>query len=126
MTADEIRALRASGYQPYEHYDQNPALKEALDLISSGHFSGGDRELFRPLVDSLKYHDEYFVLADFQSYVDCQQTVSHAWADQRHWSRMSILNTARMGYFSSDRTITDYCRDIWKVKPFPVKLVNLG
>ncbi len=126
LTADEIRALRASGYQPYEHYDQNPALKEALDLISSGHFSGGDRELFRPLVDSLKYHDEYFVLADFQSYVDCQQTVSHAWADQRHWTRMSILNTARMGYFSSDRTITDYCRDIWKVRPFPVKLVNLG
>jgi starch phosphorylase len=125
-TAEEIHALREAGYRPYERYEQNPVLKSTLDLIASGHFSRGDKALFRPLIDSLIHRDEYFVLADFPSYVDCQKKVSEVWADPPRWTRMSILNTARMGYFSSDRTIRDYSRDIWRVKPNPVQLVDVG
>ncbi len=125
LTADEIHALQQTGYRPHEHYEQNQALKGTLDLIASGHFSRGDKALFQPLTNSLIHHDDYFVLADFQSYIDCQQKVSEAWADQHHWTRMSILNTARMGPFSSDRTILDYSRDIWRVEPHSVQLVNV-
>ena len=122
LTAEEIQELQRSGYRPHEHYESNGALKGALDLISSGHFSRGDRGLFQPLIDGLIHHDPYFVLADFQSYIECQAKVSEAWADQDSWTKMSILNTARMGYFSSDRTIADYCRHIWRVEPKPVQL----
>ena len=126
LTADQIHDLRQSGYRPYDYYQQNPALEGVIDLIASGHFSNGDKSLFRPLVENLLHHDPYFVLADFQSYVDCQKEVSEAWADPHRWTRMSILNAARMGYFSSDRTIRDYCRDIWRVEPNPVDLVAVG
>ena len=125
LTTDEVHALQRTGYRPYEYYEQNPSLKGALDLIASGRFSHGDTSLFQPLIDSLLYRDDYFVLADFQSYVDCQREVSRAWADQHHWTKMSILNTARMGYFSSDRTIRDYSRDIWRVAPNPVLLADV-
>jgi starch phosphorylase len=124
-SAREIHQLRQSGYRALDHYEQNPALREALDLIANGHFSAGDRTLFQPLVDSLLHHDEYFALADFQSYIDCQERVSRTWAKPQLWTRMSILNTARMGYFSSDRTIMDYSRDIWRVEPAPVELVDV-
>ncbi|MDH3622902.1 MAG: glycogen/starch/alpha-glucan phosphorylase [Myxococcales bacterium] len=126
LTADEIHELQRTGYRPYAFYEENAALKGALDLIGSGHFSRGDRTLFQPLIDSLIHHDDYFVLADFQSYIDCQEKVSQAWADQNHWTKMSILNAARMGRFSSDRTIRDYSRDIWRVEPHPVQLVDVG
>ena len=125
LTTDEIELLRETGYTPYKYYEQNPSLKGALDLIASGHFSRGESALFRPLIDSLIHHDDYFVLADFQSYIDCQKQVSDAWADQAHWTKMSILNTARMGRFSSDRTIREYCRDIWRVEPNPVELSDV-
>ncbi|MGB8224132.1 MAG: glycogen/starch/alpha-glucan phosphorylase [Polyangiales bacterium] len=125
-TANENQMLRQTGYQPHAYYEQNSSLRAALDLIASGHFSQGDRGLFQPLIDSLIHHDEYFVLADFQSYVDCQKEVSKAWEDPHHWTKMSILNTARMGWFSSDRTIREYCRDIWRVEPRPVQLVPQG
>ena len=75
----------------------------------------------RPLVDSLLTSDDYMLLADFQAYVDCQQRVAHAYRDSAGWTRMSILNTARMGRFSSDRSIRDYCRDIWNVAPTAVE-----
>ena len=125
-TAEELHRAQQEGYHPFTHYESNPALRANLDLIASGHFSRGDASLFRPLVDSLLFHDHYFVLADFQSYVDCQREVSRAWADQAHWTKMSILNAVRMGYFSSDRTIRDYCRDIWRVEPNPVALSDVG
>jgi starch phosphorylase len=125
LTADEIQARRQQGYRPYRYYEENPSLKKALDLIGSGHFSRGDEALFKPLIDSLMQRDQYFVLADFQSYVDCQNEVSRAWADQEHWTKMSILNTARMGPFSSDRSVRDYARDIWRVEPTPVELVGV-
>ena len=125
LTTDEIHALQGTGYRPYEYYEQNRSLKGALDLVASGHFSDGEAALFQPLIHSLLHRDDYFVLADFQSYIDCQKEVSRAWADQHHWTRMSILNAARMGPFSSDRTIQDYSRDIWRVEPNPVQLADV-
>jgi len=121
-TAQEVSDILARGYQPHVHYHDNPELKAVLDLIRDGCFSRGDRDLFRPLVDNLHYHDPYLLLADFQSYVDCQGQVSEAYRDFENWSRMSILNSARSGKFSSDRTIRDYCNEIWKVDPMRVSL----
>jgi len=116
LTEKEVEQRKAEGYTPRSIYDSNSELHETIDLIDSGFFSGGDRELFRPLVESLLTRDDYMLLADFQSYVDCQLRVSEAYSDQNNWTRMSILNTARVGRFSSDRSIREYCRDIWKVR----------
>jgi starch phosphorylase len=114
LTAEEVGKRKASGYSPRGIYEANPALREAID---SGFFSNGDRMLFRPLVESLLNRDDYMLLADYQAYVDCQLGVSEAYRDQKNWTRMSILNSARVGRFSSDRSIRDYCRDIWNVEP---------
>ncbi|HZD48256.1 MAG TPA: glycogen/starch/alpha-glucan family phosphorylase, partial [Silvibacterium sp.] len=117
LTAEEVARRKAEGYTPRSIYESNPELREAIDLIGSGFFSDSDRGLFHPLVESLLTRDDYMLLADYQAYVDCQQRVSEAYADQNNWTRMSILNTARVGRFSSDRSIREYCRDIWKVQP---------
>jgi starch phosphorylase len=117
LTAGEVERSRAEGYRPRSIYESNAELRETIDLISSGFFSNGDRGLFQPLVDSLLTRDDYMLLADYQGYVECQQRVSDAYSDRNAWTRMSILNTARVGHFSSDRSIREYCRDIWKVRP---------
>jgi glycogen phosphorylase len=117
LAAEEVERRKAAGYSPRALYDSNPELREAIDLIASGFFSGGDRELFRPIVESLLGRDDYMLLADYQSYVDCQLRVGEAYGDQKHWTRMSILNGARVGRFSSDRSIREYCRDIWNIQP---------
>ena len=117
LTAPEVDRIKADGYRPSSHYESNPELREAFDLLDRGSFTNGDREVFRPLIESLLTRDDYMLLADYQSYVDCQQRVSAAYRDHDNWTRMSILNTARTGRFSSDRSIRDYCRDIWHVKP---------
>jgi starch phosphorylase len=117
LTAEEVVKAKADGYNPRSVYEANPELREAIDLIDFGFFSSGDRELFRPITESLLHHDDYMLLADYQSYVDCQQRVSDAYCDWQSWTRMSILNSARVGRFSSDRSIRDYCRDIWNVSP---------
>jgi len=122
MTAEEVMARRAQGYHPSEIAQANPHLKRAIGLIATGHFSHGDPDLFRPLVNDLLHHDPFMLLADYQSYVDCQDQVSQAYQDVDHWTRMSILNTARMGKFSSDRAIRQYCEDIWYTPPVPVQL----
>jgi starch phosphorylase len=110
-------AAKAAGYRPRTIYETNPELHEAIDLIDGGAFSNGDRDLFRPLVESLLVRDEYLLFADYQAYIDCQQRVSEAYRDQQNWTRMSILNCARVGRFSSDRSIREYCRDIWDAEP---------
>jgi starch phosphorylase len=120
LTVEQVTELRSRGYRPRDYYEQNPMLREVIDLIASGALSNGDKERFRPIVDNLLWHDPYFLLADYQSYVDCQNRVSALWGDQRNWTRKSILNVARMGKFSADRSIDDYCERIWKVKPVPV------
>ena len=117
LTAEEVERSKAEGYTPRSIYESNPELREAVDLISSGFLSNGDRGLFAPLVDSLLTRDDYMLLADYQAYMECQQRVSHAYSDLTAWTRMSILNSARVGRFSSDRSIREYCRDIWKVRP---------
>jgi starch phosphorylase len=115
LTAEEVAARKAAGYSPRAVYDANPGLREAIDGIADGMFSGGDGELFRPLVDSLMTRDDYMLFADYQAYVDCQRAVGEAYGDWRNWTRMSILNAARVGGFSSDRSIKEYCREIWHV-----------
>jgi starch phosphorylase len=115
LTAEEVVARKAAGYAPRALYDANAELREAVGAIADGVFSGGDRELFRPLVDSLLARDDYMLFADYQAYVDCQRRVGEAYGDWRSWTRMSILNAARVGGFSSDRSIKEYCREIWHV-----------
>jgi starch phosphorylase len=122
LTVEEVVEMKSRGYSPRQYYESNADLREAIDLIASGHFSRGDANLFKPLVDSLLNHDEYMLFADYQSYVDCQDRVSEAFRDQKHWTRMSILNTARSGKFSSDRSIREYCDRIWNAKPVRVEL----
>ena len=117
LTAEDVERLSIEGYTPRSIYERNPELREVLDLVSSGFFSGGDRGLFHPLVDALLTRDDYMLLADYQAYVECQQRVSDSFFDQNAWTRMSILNSARVGRFSSDRAIREYCRDIWNVRP---------
>jgi starch phosphorylase len=117
LTAAEVERTRADGYRPRRVYEADPELGEAIDLVASGFFSDGDRDLFRPLVEALLDRDDYLVLADYRAYVDCQRGVGEAYLDETDWSRRSILNTARVGRFSSDRSIREYCRDIWHVKP---------
>jgi len=120
LTAQEVMDLKARGYNPRDHYNSNDELRTAIDRISSGYFSHGDGNLFRPLIDELMSLDQYMLLADYTSYIDCQDRISDAWRNQDRWTRMSVLNVARMGKFSSDRSIRDYCRDIWNVEPVSV------
>ncbi|HIQ37367.1 MAG TPA: glycogen/starch/alpha-glucan phosphorylase [Desulfocapsa sulfexigens] len=122
LNVDEVMKLQSSGYNPRDYYNSNDELKQVIDLIASGHFSQGDRELFFPLVDSLLYNDQYTLFADYQDYIDCQDKVGETFLDKSRWTQMAILNVARMGKFSSDRSIMDYSRKIWDVKPFPVEL----
>jgi starch phosphorylase len=122
LNTEEVGRVWAEGYRPWEIYQGNPELKEVLDLISHGLFSHGDPALFKPLVENLIGHDEFLLLADYQSYIERQQEVSDTYRDPARWTRMSILNTARLGKFSSDRAIAEYNRDVWHVKPVPIAL----
>jgi starch phosphorylase len=121
LTAEEVFALKEQGYNPLDYYHANAELKQVVDQIADGFFSDGDQETFKPIVASLMYHDEYLVFADYASYVACQERAAEAYRDPARWTRMSILNVARCGYFSSDRTIREYCEDIWKVEPVHVE-----
>ncbi|MEA3413368.1 MAG: glycogen/starch/alpha-glucan phosphorylase [Pseudomonadota bacterium] len=119
LTAGEVHQWQAEGYRPRDIYDDDPELRSVIDLINSGLFSHGDTALFRPVTDNLLHQDPFMVLADYASYVSRQDEVARAWVDHTQWDRMSILNVARMGRFSSDRSIRDYCERIWKVQPVP-------
>ncbi|MGZ4618349.1 MAG: glycogen/starch/alpha-glucan phosphorylase [Frankiaceae bacterium] len=119
LSADEVAARKAAGYRARDYYERDSELRAAVDAISAEVFSPDDREVFRDLVDSLLDWDQYLLFADYRSYVDCQGHADGVWLDSERWTRMSILNTARCGFFSSDRTIRDYCRDIWHVSPLP-------
>ena len=117
LTAEQVAGTKAQGYSPRAIAGQNARLQAVLDAIASGLFSRGDATLFRPLVDALLDHDPFLLLADFQSYIDCQAQVDALWRDSTAWTRKSILNVARMGKFGSDRSIREYCDRIWNVKP---------
>jgi len=118
LTVEEVKARRAAGYRPREVVAGSPALGEVIELIASGRFGAG----FEPIVNALLGDDRYLVLADFAAYADCHRRVAEAYRDQEGWSRMAILNVARLGKFSSDRSIAEYARDIWGAAPVPTKL----
>ena len=124
LTEQQVVNLKQDGYRPSDYYHANEELKNVINLIADGMFSRGDKVLFKPLVDNLLNHDPYLVLADFASYADCQTHVNNAYFDEENWSRMAILNCARSGKFSSDRSIKEYCEDIWRVSPQPIRLMS--
>ena len=117
-TADEIKALRRDGYNPWQFCENDPELKQVLAMISGNVFSPHNHGLFAPIIDNLLHHGDFFcVLADYRAYVECQEQVSTLYRDQDEWTRRSILNTANMGKFSSDRSVMDYAQNIWGVGP---------
>ncbi len=123
LTAEKVKQTKSEGYVPARYFENNANLRKVLEMIKTGYFSPEKNpNLFKPIFDSLVYHDEYMLLADYQSYIDCQDKVDKMYRDQRKWTEMSILNVARSGKFSSDRTIKEYCKEIWKVKPVKVKI----
>jgi starch phosphorylase len=125
LNVEEVYQLKAKGYKPSDYYNANPELQEAIELILSGFFSHGDVQLFKPLIDSLMYQDQYLLFADYQSYIECQEQVNQAYLDRDRWTKMSILNVARMGKFSSDRAIQEYSQEIWQVEPVEIELEDL-
>ncbi len=124
LTVREIAALRSRGYSPHDAYLGDSRLRAVIDALRAGVFSPFEPDLFEPLVDSLLHHDPYFAMADFASYAECQQQVDAVFREPERWARMAILNTARSGSFSSDRTIREYARDIWRVEPTPIRLLT--
>jgi len=124
LSAQEVEALRNRGYRPYDYYESNPALRGVIDFIRDGFFSRGDVNMFKPLVDGLLNWDTYMLFADFQSYMETQELVNTVYQDSTQWARMSILNVARSGKFSSDRTICEYAQDIWRVSRVPIRLLS--
>ncbi len=123
LTATEVEARKASGYDPWDCYHREPELRTALDQIGGGLFSPDAPGLFQPLLDRLLHQgDPFMVLADYRSYLDCQERVSQAYRDERRWARMSILNTANTGKFSSDRAIREYAEEIWQARPVRVRI----
>jgi starch phosphorylase len=124
LTADEVHRTWTDGYRPAEVIEKTPDLREALEAVRSGLFSRGDRGVYEPLVQSLTGGDPFRVCADFASYVECQERVSRAFANESGWTRSAILNVARMGYFSSDRAIREYASRIWRVDPVDISLME--
>ena len=125
LTVEQVKERKAGGYNPGEYYDSDKTLRRAMDQIRSGVFSRGDTQMFEPLVRALLQWDEYLVLADYRSYIKCQDQASQLYRDQNLWTRAAILNVARMGKFSSDRSIRQYCEDIWHARPVPIELAPL-
>ncbi|MBI4749146.1 MAG: glycogen/starch/alpha-glucan phosphorylase [Acidobacteria bacterium] len=122
LKADEVRELRKT-YNPKDYYNQNTELKQVLDMIQNGYFSPLHRDLFDPIIHSLLYSgDQYMLLADYAAYIECQDRVSEVYRDQEEWTRRSILNVANVGKFSSDRTIRQYAEEIWDASPVTVDM----
>jgi len=113
----EVAEIVDRGYHPTSYYEENRSLRHALDLIASGAFSGGDRATFEPIVSNLLSEDRFLVLADYQAYIDAQERVDEAYADTEGWTRSAVLNVARSGFFSSDRSMRDYIDRIWGTHP---------
>lgn len=123
LTVDEVQSLQRRGYDPHDYYRADTELQQAIDQINTGFFSPGQPDLFQPLMNSLlNGGDQYLLFADYPLYKACQERVSAAYRDTAAWTRMSILNSANMGKFSSDRTIQEYAREIWNVEPVPITI----
>ena len=120
LTAAQVEQTRQHNYNPRFIYEGNEELREVINLIKSGLLSNGDKNLFEPVIENLLNHDPYMLMVDYPLYISCQELVSETWKKQDIWDKMAILNVARMGKFSSDRSIKDYCDKIWRVKPFTI------
>lgn len=125
LTDAEVKQLKSNNYRPRDFYENNESLRRVIDQIASGHFSDGNVQIFSPIVDTLLNRDDWMLLADYQAFVDAQHKVSEAYKDNDNWTKMSILNVARMGKFSSDRAIQEYCDNIWHVDPVKVVLEDI-
>jgi starch phosphorylase len=121
LTAEQVAETQRSGYEPRRYYEENGRLRAALDAIAAGAFSPHDAHLFRPLVNDLLERDEYLLLADFGAYLEAQCAAEEAYRDPDRWARMAILNVARMGRFSSDRTVLEYAQNIWGARPLSLQ-----
>jgi starch phosphorylase len=122
LTADEVTRLKYSGYNPREYFHKNIELRKVIEMIESGFISPEQPDLFIPIVKSLlDYGDQYMLIADFEAYLNAQEKVSEAYLDKERWLTMSILNVARMGKFSSDRTIRQYADEIWNIRPLEIE-----
>ena len=119
LTEPQVEDLYSAGYQPGHYYETNAGLRQALGAIASGQFSGGNHDTFAPLVNALLHDDRFLALADYEAYIDAQDKVDEAYRDQRAWTRSAVLNVARCGVFSSDRSIRDYIDRIWHTPPLP-------
>ena len=115
LKANDVQQLKANGYDPQQIYNDNPRVKNVLDLVGSGFFNPQEPQRYRDLIDSLIYNDHYLLLADFDAYAACQELVGKTYQDVPAWTQMSIANTAKVGKFSSDRTIREYATQIWNV-----------
>ena len=124
LTAAEVERRLSEGYHPMDIYREQSELREVLDLVRDGFLARDDPALFRPLIEHWLQHDPYLALADYASYVQCQQQVDAAYLDAERWTRMSILNTARSGRFSSDRSVREYCTRIWHVHQVPIEMTS--
>lgn len=122
LTVEEVQATLAKGYRPRDFYEQDDDLRRVIDLIHSGFFSPDRPDLFKHIADKLLSNDPYMLLADFRSYVECHEKVAKEYLDTKTWAKKAILNVARMGKFSSDRTIKEYAEEIWSAKPCEIKL----
>ncbi|MBM4054643.1 MAG: glycogen/starch/alpha-glucan phosphorylase [Planctomycetes bacterium] len=121
-TAQEVEELKRRGYHPFDYYQQNQELVEVINMIASGFFSPSNKDLFKPITDSLLHHDQYLLFADYASYIRSQEQAGQTYQNQYEWTKKAILNVANMGKFSSDRTIQEYAKEIWDVKPVPITL----
>ena len=121
LTSAQVEESKLDGYNPHFIYDHNEDLRDVINMINSGRFSKGDQSLFKPITDNLLSYDPFMLMADYPLYTACQDIVSETWKNPSEWNRMAIMNVARMGKFSSDRSIRDYCDKIWKVKPFKIR-----
>ena len=122
LNADQVKILNKSGYNPRIYFQNNRGLREALSMINTGYFNKENPNLYNDLYNSLVFEDKYMLLQDFTSYDECRQRVIDTWQDQKSWTKISILNTAAAGKFSSDRTIDEYAKDVWRIKAVPVEL----
>jgi starch phosphorylase len=122
LNSDEVNVIKQNGYNPYRYYDSEPDLKHVIDMINSNYFSTFEPEVFRPIFDSLMLNgDQYCLLADFANYIKCQGEVSELFRNKDEWIRKAILNVARSGKFSSDRTIRQYAEEVWGIKPVHIQ-----
>ena len=122
LESPQVDELKARGYNPYDYYANNSELKAVIDRLKAGDFSPENKDLFQPIIDNLLYQDPFLLLADYQSYIECQDRVSQAYKDAENWTRTSIINVARMGKFTSDRSIAQYCEDVWHTSAVPIEL----